>query len=70
MTDPLRHHTIRESTHRILDPFSDAQLATLGGALHLRAGGTVLDLGCGKGEHVTYQRPYLGWGALALAKRA
>lgn len=50
MTDPLRHHTIRESTHRILDPFTDAQLATLGRALHLRAGDTVLDLACGKGE--------------------
>jgi len=50
MTDPLRYHTIRESSHRILDPFTDAQLATLGQALHLSAGDTVLDLACGKGE--------------------
>ena len=28
--DLARHHTIRESSHRILDPFTDAQLATLG----------------------------------------
>lgn len=52
MTDPLRFHAIRESTHRILDPFTDEQLATLGRALHLSAGDTVLDLACGKGELV------------------
>ena len=50
MSDALRHHAIRESSHRILDPFTDEQLATLGRALHLRAGSSVLDLACGKGE--------------------
>ncbi|MDQ0375474.1 SAM-dependent methyltransferase [Cellulomonas humilata] len=48
--DLPRHHTIRESSHRILDPFTDAQLATLGRALHLTPGTTLLDLACGKGE--------------------
>ena len=48
--DLPRHHTIRESSHRILDPFTDDQLATLGQALHLTPGTTVLDLACGKGE--------------------
>ena len=48
--DLPRHHTIRERTHRILNPFTDAQLATLGRALHLDPGATVLDLACGKGE--------------------
>jgi SAM-dependent methyltransferase len=50
MSDALRHHAIRESSHRILDPFTDEQLATLGRALHLEPGATVLDLACGKGE--------------------
>ncbi|MEZ0447638.1 SAM-dependent methyltransferase [Cellulomonas sp. ICMP 17802] len=50
MTDAMRYHAVRESTHRILDPFTDEQLATLGRALHLRPGDTVLDLACGKGE--------------------
>jgi len=50
MTDALRYHAIRESSHRILDPFTDEQLATLGRALHLGPGATVLDLACGKGE--------------------
>ena len=50
MSDALRHHAIRESSHRILDPFTDEQLATLGRALRLRAGSSVLDLACGKGE--------------------
>lgn len=48
--DLPRHHTIRESHHRILNPFTDAQLATLGAALRLEPGTTVLDLACGKGE--------------------
>lgn len=41
---------IRESSHRILDPFTPAKLATLGEALHLAPGNRVLDLACGKGE--------------------
>ena len=45
-----RRHTIRESSHRILDPLTPEKLATLGVALHLPAGTRVLDLACGNGE--------------------
>ncbi|WP_246149523.1 SAM-dependent methyltransferase [Nonomuraea turkmeniaca] len=45
-----RSHTIRESSHRILDPYTPEKLATLGSAIRLRPGASVLDLCCGKGE--------------------
>ena len=45
-----RRHTIRESSHRILNPFTAEKLATLGAALHLPPGARLLDLACGKGE--------------------
>jgi len=48
--DIPRQHTIREAHHRILDPFTDEKLATLGRALRLARGSTVLDLACGTGE--------------------
>ena len=48
--DIPRQHTIREAHHRILDPFTDEKLATLGRALRLTPGTTVLDLACGTGE--------------------
>lgn len=48
--DIPRQHTIREAHHRILDPFTDEKLATLGAALRLTPGTTVLDLACGTGE--------------------
>jgi SAM-dependent methyltransferase len=48
--DIPRQHPIRESSHRILNPFDDRKLATLGEALGLEPGQTVLDLACGKGE--------------------
>jgi len=48
--DLPRIHTIRESSLRILNPFSAAKVATLGEAVGLAAGITVLDLCCGKGE--------------------
>jgi SAM-dependent methyltransferase len=48
--DLPRSFTIRESSHRILNPFTSEKLATLGRALHLRAGMSILDLACGKGE--------------------
>jgi SAM-dependent methyltransferase len=48
--DLPRSFTIRESSHRILDPFTPEKFATLGAAIGLRAGATVLDLCCGKGE--------------------
>ena len=43
-------HTVRESSHRILNPLTAEKLATLGAALHLPPGAHVLDLACGKGE--------------------
>ncbi|WP_028045583.1 cyclopropane-fatty-acyl-phospholipid synthase family protein [Cellulomonas sp. URHE0023] len=48
--DIPRQHTIREANHRILDPFTDEKLATLGRALRLTPGTSVLDLACGTGE--------------------
>lgn len=48
--DLPRSFAIRERSHRILDPFTADKLATLGLALALRPGSTVLDLACGKGE--------------------
>jgi SAM-dependent methyltransferase len=48
--DLHRSFTIRESSHRIINPFDDRKLATLGRAVGLRAGQTMLDLCCGKGE--------------------
>lgn len=41
---------IRESSHRILNPFTAEKLATLGAALRLPPGTRLLDLCCGKGE--------------------
>jgi SAM-dependent methyltransferase len=48
--DLPRSFTIRESSHRILNPFTSEKLATLGNAIRLRAGMSILDLCCGKGE--------------------
>ncbi|MEV4575135.1 class I SAM-dependent methyltransferase [Nonomuraea jabiensis] len=48
--DLPRSFAIRESSHRILNPFTSEKLATLGAAIGLRPGATVLDLCCGKGE--------------------
>jgi SAM-dependent methyltransferase len=48
--DLPRIYTIRESSHRILNPFTPAKLATLGAAIDLSVGASVLDLCCGKGE--------------------
>jgi SAM-dependent methyltransferase len=45
-----RSFLIRESSHRILNPFTPEKLATLGEALHLLPGTRLLDLACGKGE--------------------
>lgn len=69
--DLPRVFTIRESSHRIHNPFSAEKLAILGRALHLAPGSRVLDLACGSGElraelrtepvrHARYQREYLG----------
>ncbi|GLH96728.1 hypothetical protein Pa4123_20020 [Phytohabitans aurantiacus] len=48
--DLPRIFTIRESTHRVLNPFTPEKLATLGAAIGLRPGAALLDLACGKGE--------------------
>ncbi|MCM2410943.1 MULTISPECIES: methyltransferase domain-containing protein [unclassified Streptomyces] len=48
--DLPRTFTIRESTHRIHNPITEENLATLGRALHLAPGTRILDLACGSGE--------------------
>ncbi|MFE9960112.1 SAM-dependent methyltransferase [Micromonospora sp. NPDC005299] len=48
--DLPRSFTIREGDLRILNPFDDAKLATLGRAIKLRPGASILDLCSGKGE--------------------
>jgi SAM-dependent methyltransferase len=48
--DLARPFTIRESSHRIHNPFTSEKLATLGIALRLPAGTRMLDLACGSGE--------------------
>ncbi|GAB3590826.1 hypothetical protein GCM10027446_06780 [Angustibacter peucedani] len=48
--DIPRHFSIRERSHRVLNPVDETKLATLGRALPLEGGTTVLDLACGKGE--------------------
>jgi SAM-dependent methyltransferase len=48
--DIPREFTIRESSHRIHNPFTDEKLAALGRALALVPGWRVLDLASGSGE--------------------
>ncbi|MFJ8867053.1 SAM-dependent methyltransferase [Streptomyces sp. NPDC102473] len=48
--DLPRIFTIRESSHRIHNPFTPGKLAVLGQALHLTPGTRVLDLASGSGE--------------------
>jgi SAM-dependent methyltransferase len=48
--DLPRQHTIREGDLRICNPFTSDKLATLGRAIKLRAGDTLLDLAGGRGE--------------------
>ncbi len=48
--DIPRIFTISESAHRIHNPFTPENLATLGAALRLESGARVLDLGSGSGE--------------------
>lgn len=48
--DLPRSFTIRESSHRIHNPFTEEKLATLGRALRLTPGTSILDLACGSGE--------------------
>jgi SAM-dependent methyltransferase len=48
--DLARHHPVREGDKRIVNPFTAAKLATLGEAVRLRPGTTLLDLASGRGE--------------------
>jgi SAM-dependent methyltransferase len=48
--DLSREYTIRESGHRIHNPFTSQRLAALGEALNPLPGARVLDLACGSGE--------------------
>ena len=50
MEDLPRHYVIRESGHRIHNPFTSEKLATLGRALRMPPGTSMLDLACGSGE--------------------
>ncbi len=57
--DIPRIFTITESAHRIHNPFTPENLATLGAALCLEPGARVLDLGSGSGEMLcTWARDY------------
>lgn len=46
----LALHEISEAGHRILNPYTDAQLMTLAAVSRVGPGTRVLDLACGKGE--------------------
>ncbi|WP_433089231.1 SAM-dependent methyltransferase [Dactylosporangium sp. CA-052675] len=48
--DLPRIFAIREADHRIHNPLTEHKLATLGAAVRLRPGQTLLDLACGSGE--------------------
>ena len=48
--DIPRHYTIRESSHRIHNPLTEAKLATLGRVLGIPPDTSMLDLACGSGE--------------------
>ncbi len=50
MPDLAREHTIRESSHRVINPITPEQLAMLGRAIGMPPGTRILDLACGRGE--------------------
>ncbi len=57
--DIPRIFTITESAHRIHNPYTPEKLATLGAALRLQSGASLLDLGSGSGEMLcTWARDY------------
>jgi SAM-dependent methyltransferase len=58
--DLPRSFTIRESSHRIHNPFTSEKLATLGRAVSPAPGTDMLDLACGTGEMLcTWARDHL-----------
>jgi SAM-dependent methyltransferase len=58
--DLPRSFTIRESSHRIHNPFTGEKLATLGRAVSPAPGTDLLDLACGTGEMLcTWARDHL-----------
>lgn len=50
MQELPRHHVMRETSHKIINPLSRDKLRDLGEALFLQPEWTMLDLACGKGE--------------------
>ena len=62
MDDLPRSFVIRESSHRIHNPFTSEKLATLGRVLYLPPGTSMLDLACGSGEMLcTWARSSADW---------
>ena len=62
----LRYHEIAEAHHRILNPFTDEQLMTLGAACRLTPDQRLLDLACGKGELLCRWAQAFGVGGLGI----
>ncbi|MGH2350579.1 MAG: SAM-dependent methyltransferase [Chloroflexota bacterium] len=62
----LRHHEIAEANHRILNPFTDEKLMTLGTICRLQPGQRLLDLACGKGEMLCRWAQHFGIGGLGI----
>ena len=60
MDDLPQSFVIRESSHRIHNPFTSEKLATLGRALYLSLGTSVLDLACGSGRCCAPGRATIG----------
>jgi SAM-dependent methyltransferase len=56
----LRFHEIAEQRHRILNPFTDAQLELLAAICRLHSGMRQLDLCCGKGEMLSRWSAHAG----------
>jgi len=63
IVDLPRSFTIRETSHRIHNPFTSDKLATLGRALNPPPGTRILDLACGTGEMLcTWARDHAATG--------
>lgn len=62
--DLPRGFSIREGGSRILNPFDEHKLATLGRALRLPAGSRFVDLACGRGEMLCTWARDLGYTGL------